>query len=80
VYMENQKTELIKKHKLDLLMKDYMDRIRKRKRKRSNLKSSFNIQKLLNKKTIYFFCLISFLDFKSSLRKIIQMFEKRCQA
>ena len=78
--MENQKTELIKKHKLDLLMKDYMDRIRKRKRKRSNLKSSFNIQKLLNKKTIYFFCLISSLGFKSSLRKIIQMFEKSCQA
>lgn len=80
MYMENQKTELIKKHKLDLLMKDYMDRIRKRKRKRSNLKSSFNIQKLLNKKTIYFFCLISSLGFKSSLRKIIQMFEKSCQA
>ena len=80
MYMEH-KTELIKKLQQDLLKKDYMDHIRKRKRRKENsFKSFLNIQKLLNKKTIYFFCLISFLDFKSSLRKIIQMFEKRCQA
>lgn len=80
MYMEH-KTELIKKLQQDLLKKDYMDHIRKRKRRKENsFKSFLNIQKLLNKKTIYFFCLISFLDFKSSLRKIIQMFEKMCQA